>query len=132
VQFDMALVDLEAPTPLAINGAAVAGQIDVAAERDFASFTATAGQAFTLRATPGFNGLLRVRKLSPDGNWAARDDAFNTFSIPGTPTAVSTGQQAVWSFTIPTAAPFGDGTYIVEIAADGVASGNYTMQLTSP
>jgi hypothetical protein len=132
VQFDMALVTLEPPTPLAANGAALAGQIDSAAERDFASFSATAGQAFTLRATPGFNGMLRVRKLSPDGNWAARDDAFNTFSIPGTPLALSAGQQAVFSFTIPAPAPFGDGTYIVEIAADGTATGSYTMQLASP
>jgi PKD repeat protein len=132
VQYDTALVTLEAPTPLAINGAAVAGQIDTAAERDFASFTASAGQAFTLRATPAFNGTLRVRKLSPDGNWAARDDAFGTFSIPGTPLALSAGQQAVFSFAIPTAAPFGDGTYIVEIAAGGAATGSYTMQLASP
>jgi PKD repeat protein len=132
VQFDMALVTLEPPSPLAINGATLAGQIDAAAERDFASFTATAGQSFTLRTTPAFGGTLRIRKLSPDGNWSARDDVFNTFSIPGTPLTVAAGQQSVFSFTIPAAAPLGDGTYIVEIAADGAATGSYTMQLSSP
>jgi PKD repeat protein len=132
VQFDSALVTLEAPTPLPVNGAAVAGQIDTAAERDFASFTATAGQAFTLRATPAFNGTLHIRKLLPDGNWAARDDVFGTFSIPGTPLAVSAGAESVFSFTIPATATLGDGTYIVEIAADGNATGAYTMRLTSP
>ncbi len=132
VQFSVSLVNLEPPAALVPNGAAVAGQIDSAAERDFASFTATAGQAFTLRTTAAFAGAVRVRKLSPDGNWAARDDVFGTFTIPGTPLSVAPAVQSVFAFTIPAAAPMGDGSYIVEIAADGNATGAYSVELSSP
>jgi PKD repeat protein len=132
VQFNVALIDLEAPAALAANGAAVAGQIDAAAERDFASFNASAGQAFTLRTTAAFAGTVRIRKLSPDGNWAARDDFFGTFSIPSTPISLAPAVQSVFGFTIPAAAPMGDGSYIVEVAADGSATGSYSIELSSP
>jgi len=130
--YELSLVDLEAPAALSAGGAAVDGTIDVPGERDFASFGASAGQTFTLRTTPAFAGQVRVRKLSPDGNWSARDDVFGTFTIPGSPVAVSAGVQSVFSFTIPTAAPFGDGTYIVEVAADGSGTGAYSLTLSSP
>lgn len=40
--------------------------------------------------------------------------------------------QSVFSFTIPPAAPLGAGSYIVEVAGDGNATGTYSMQLSSP
>ena len=62
--YAVGLVDLEAPTALAVNGAQLSGTIDSAGERDYATFDATAGQAFTLRTTAAFAGTLRVRRLS--------------------------------------------------------------------
>ena len=48
------------------------------------------------------------------------------------PLAVTAGVQSVFSFTIPPAAPLGAGTYIIEVAGDGNATGPYLMQLSSP
>lgn len=130
VGYAVALVDLEAPAALAVGGAALQGAIDAAGERDFASFAGTAGQAYTLRVTPGFAGTLRVRKQSPDGNWSAR--ASEIFNVGGTPVPMAANVETVLPFTIPTGATFGSGTYIVELDADGAGSGAYTLHIASP
>jgi PKD repeat protein len=128
--YTVTLVDLEAPAPLAVDGAALGGSIDVAGERDYAGFAGTAGQAYTLRATAAFAGTLRVRKRSPDGNWSHR--VGESFNVGGTPVALAPGVESVLGFTIPADATFGSGDYIVEVAADGAGSGAYTLRLTAP
>jgi hypothetical protein len=128
--YAVTLVDLEAPAPLAVNGAAVDGSLDVAGERDYASFAGTAGQAYTLRVTPAFAGTLRVRKQNSTGDWSHR--VSEIFNVGGTPVALAAGVETVLAFTIPDDATFGSGTYIVEVAADGAGSGAYTLQIDSP
>ncbi|HSW25456.1 MAG TPA: hypothetical protein VLJ62_22040, partial [Burkholderiaceae bacterium] len=127
--YAVGLVDLEAPTALAVNGAQLSGTIDSAGERDYATFDATAGQAFTLRTTPTFAGTLRVRRLTAASDWASRSLHFN---IPGTPLALTAGAQSEFGFTIPSDLNFGSGTYVIELAPDGPATGSHTMQLSSP
>ncbi|HSW26585.1 MAG TPA: hypothetical protein VLJ62_27780, partial [Burkholderiaceae bacterium] len=127
--YAVGLVDLEAPTALAVNGAPLSGTVDSAGERDFASFEATAGQAFTLRTTAAFAGTVRVRKLVVADQWAGRNWPQ---TIPGMPVALSAGVQSVFGFTIPSDLNFGSGTYVVEVAPDPAATGGHTMQLSSP
>ncbi|WP_164886745.1 PKD domain-containing protein [Piscinibacter defluvii] len=128
VGFAAALVDLEAPVALAVNGATVAGTLD-AGERDYASFAGTGGQAYTLVVTPQFAGTLRVRKLNPNGDWTNRTDVF---TLAGMPVALASGSPATVNFTIPADATFGSGSYVVELAGEGTASGAWTMQIDSP
>lgn len=129
VGYALALVDLEAPAALAVNGAAIAGELDAAGERDYASFAGTAGQAYTLRVTPQFAGALRVRKLVQPEDWTSRTDVF---TLPGMPAALAAGSPATVNFTIPADATFGSGSYVVELAGEGNATGAWTMQLASP
>ena len=57
--------------------------------------------------------------------------AGGIFSI-GAPLSLVAGVEAVRSFTILTDAPFGAGTYIVEVEATGTGTGTYSVQLNSP
>jgi len=131
VTFSASFVNLEAPSPLTLGGGAVPGVIDAIAERDYWSFAGTGGQTYTVRVTAAFNGTLRVKKLLPNGEFAYAD-IFSTFTVPGFPTALVSGVEKVVTFSIPTTANFGNATYIVEIDADGVLTGNYSVQMTSP
>ena len=127
--YALGLVDLEAPTALAVNGAPLAGSIDSAGERDYATFEATVGQAFTLRTTPSFAGTVRITRLIVASDWTGRD--FTRY-IPGTPVALTAGVQSVFAFTIPSGLSFGNGTYVIDLASEGAGTGGYTMQLSSP
>jgi hypothetical protein len=110
-------------------GATSNGAIDIAGERDYASFAGTGGQAYTLRVTPAFDGVLYVRKLPPNGDPTQRS-SFTT--IAGFPTSMSSGVEKVVSFTVPADAIYGDGTYVVEIAAAGAATGAYGVRVDTP
>jgi hypothetical protein len=125
----MTLVNLEDPVVLALGAANTAGTIDTDGERDYASFAALGGIEYTVRVTAAFNGTVRVRKLNANGDFTNR--GFQA-DLGGTPLALANGVERVVSFTIPTAAPFGDGTYIIEIAGDAGATGGYTVRVASP
>jgi hypothetical protein len=130
VPFTMTLVNLENPVALTVGGSPSAGSIDTDGERDYLSFAGVANQAVTVRVTAAFNGVLRVRKLNPSGNFA--DRTGEVFNLGGTPLALDAGVQRSVAFTIPAAAPFGSGTYIVEIAGNANTTGNYSSQVVSP
>ncbi len=130
VPFTMALVTLEAPAALTAGAAPTAGSIDIDGERDYASFAGTGGQTYTVRVLPAFNGTLRIRKLSPNGDFTNR--ASELLNLAGTPAALAANTMAALTFTIPADATFGSGTYIVEVVADAGGTGSYTVQLTSP
>jgi len=130
VPFSMTLVNLEDPVPLVLGAGATAGAIDTDGERDYASFAGVGGQTYTLRVTAAFNGTLRVRKLAPNGDYSNRVAEQN--NLGGTPQALAASVERVVSFTIPATTQFGDGSYIVEIGADGSATGAYQVQVTSP
>lgn len=129
IGYRVSLVDLEAPVALAVNGSALGGTLDTAGERDYASFNATGGQAYTLRVTPAFAGTLRVHKLNPNGDWTNRSDFL---ALAGTPRALAAGVETVLSFTVPDDATFGSGSYIVEIVGEADATGSYSLRLQSP
>jgi hypothetical protein len=126
-------VNLEDPLPLAVGGAATAGTIDAAAERDYFTFDGVGGQTYTVRVTAGFNGSLRVRRMAPNNNPTIRGDPpLGSLGIAGFPTPLVSGVETVASFTIPAAAPFGNGVYVIEVDADDTGTGNYTVALSSP
>jgi PKD repeat protein len=130
VPFTLALVSLDAPVPLTLGAAPTAGTIDIDGERDFFSFAGTGGQDYTVRVTPNFAGMLRVRKLNPNGDFTNR--ASEIFTIAGTPLTMTAGAMTTFNFTIPADATFGNGTYLVEVEAAAGNTGGYTVQLTSP
>ena len=130
VPFTMTLVNLENPVALTVGGSPTAGSIDTDGERDYLSFAGVANQAVTVRVTAAFNGVLRVRKLNPSGNFADRTGEL--LNVGGTPLALDAGVERSVAFTIPAAAPFGSGTYIVEVAGNANATGNYSAQVVSP
>jgi hypothetical protein len=130
VGYAVTLVDLEAPAALAVNGAALGGNLDTAGERDYAVFAGTGGQAYTLRVTPAFAGTLRVRKQNPNGDWSNRTGEI--FNVGGTPVALAAGIETVLTFTIPDDTTFGSGSYVVEVAADAQATGSYTLRVAAP
>jgi hypothetical protein len=121
----LSLVGLEAPAPLAAGGAAASGQIDTPGERDHFEFTATAGQSFTLNVNANFAGSVRVHKLNPNGDFTS--EALPLLS----PMAFAAGASNV-AFTVTAGAPFGAGTYLVQVRGDGDATGSYTVTLMSP
>jgi hypothetical protein len=127
--YSATLVDLEAPTVLTPGAAASAGAVDADGERDYYSFAGTAGQAYTVRVTSTFGGTLRVRKQNANGDFT--DRGFNT-DVTGSPAVLASGVEKSLTFTIPATAPFGSGTYIIEIVADGAVTGDYSVQVTSP
>jgi PKD repeat protein len=134
VPFTVRLINLEAPVVLTPGAAATAGTIDVDGERDYANFTGVGGQTYTVRVTAAFAGTVRVRKLvGVAQDFTARTDPpFGVFNLGGTPLALTANTERAVTFTIPNDATFGNGTYIVEVAADGAATGSYTVLLTSP
>ena len=124
---------LVALAPLAdlTAGAAPANLSLASCERHYHRITATAGQAFTLRVTAAFAGSVRVRKMPPNGDHTVRSDT-SVYTLAGTPLALSPAVERVLSFTIPASAELGTGNYIVEIDADGDASGAYSLSLATP
>ena len=121
------LVDLETPAALTVGGGSLSGTIDVTGERDYFQFTAASGQAYTVNVSAGFSGTVYVSKIGPFGDFTGRAPLVAPLPTPfvaNTPLAVS--------FTIPTTAQFGNGTYIVEVSPDGNATGNYNVSVTSP
>lgn len=131
VSFSANLVNLEPPVPLTLGAAAATGIIDTPAERDYFSFAGTGGQSYTVRVTAAFNGVLRVKKLTTDGNYTYSSN-LSPFLVPGFPTTFASGIEKVVAFTIPADATFGNGTYIVDIDADADATGDYSVQVTTP
>ena len=126
------LTALAGDVPLTAGAAATSTALD-ACQRGYHSFTATAGQAITVRVTAAFNGTLRLRKRPPSGDFTVRSDPpFGTLNIGGTPLALTAGVERVLSVTIPAAAPHGSGSYVVEVDDSDDASGAYTVQLSSP
>jgi hypothetical protein len=86
-----------------------------------------------VRVTAGFNGSLRVRRMAPNNNPTIRGDPpLGSLGIAGFPTPLVSGVETVTSFTIPAAAPFGNGVYVIEVDADDTGTGNYTVALSSP
>ncbi len=118
VSFTAQLVTLENPTDITPGAAALNGSIDVAGERDYYRFTATAGQNFTLNASGGLAGTVRVFQLALTG------DFTSGASIPPFNPASPLGSH---SFTTPNA-----GTYIIEIDGTDAATGAYSLSLSSP
>jgi len=129
VNFAASFVNLEAPTPLTLGAAPAAGSIDAIGERDYWSFAGTGGQAYTVRVTAAFNGILRVKKQLPNGDYVSQS---LTFTVPGFPTPMVNGVEKAVSFTIPADAIFGNGTYVVDVDADDAFTGAYSVQMTTP
>ena len=125
------LVPLAAPTVLAV-GASDAGSIALPCERRYYSFAAVVGQAYTVRVTAPFAGSVRVRKLPPNGDPTVQTDPPSTNNVGGTPLALTPGVERVVAFTIPSDSAHGSGTYVIEVDADGDATGGYTASLASP
>lgn len=124
------LVALREPGALTPDGAAVDDAL-APCERRYLLFTGTAGASYHLVASSQFAGTLRVHKLAPNGNWSARSDPpFGTLNVIG-PTAMAAGGQLSVDFTVNAAAPFGAGSYVVEIDADEDASGAFHVEITS-
>jgi len=124
------LVALAPPADLAA-GAAAANLSLAPCERHYHRIAATAGQAFTLRVTAAFAGSVRVRKMPPNGDHTVRSDS-TAYTLAGTPLALAPAVERLLSFTIPASAELGSGNYVVEIDADGNASGAYSLSLTTP
>ena len=117
---------LRLPDPVDIAVGAAAGNHSLApCELRYLRFAANAGQVFTATVNAGFAGRMQVRKLGADGvAGAAISGPSQAALVRDTPRVVS--------FTIPTAAPFGAGDYVIEIDGDGEAAGSYTVGLSSP
>ena len=110
------------PTALAV-GASDGGSI-APCERRYHTFAAVVGQAYTVRVTAGFAGSVRVRKLPPNGDVTARaDPPFSDSNLGGTPLALAAGVERIVAFTIPGDSLHGSGTYVIEVDADGDATG---------
>lgn len=126
------LVALADPQPLAV-GAGTSGAIGTLAERDYFTFDGVGGQTYTVRVTAGFTGTLRVRRIAPNNNPTIRgDQPLGTLGLSGFPTPLVSGVEKVATFTIPAAAPFGNGVYVIEVDADDTGTGSYTVNLSSP
>lgn len=128
------LVPLQAPVALTVGAPAVSGAIAQVAERDYFTFDGVGGQTYTVRVAAGFNGTLRVRRLQSDGDFTVRSDApFGVFGLTGFPVVITpSATEQASTFTIPAAAPFGDGVYVVEVDADESGTGTYTVRMTTP
>jgi hypothetical protein len=86
-----------------------------------------------VRVTAGFAGSIRVRKLPPNGDPTAQTDPpFSSNNVGGTPLGLSAGVERVVAFTIPSDSAHGSGTYVIEVDADGDATGSYSLTLSSP
>lgn len=118
VGFTASLVTLEPPTDLAPGGAAQNGNIDIAGERDYYRFTATAGQAFTVNVSGGFAGTVRVYPLPPNGDYTAGGN-LSEFNPPK-----AFGGHG---FTTPAA-----GVHLIEVDGIDAATGVYSISLSSP
>ena len=118
VNFTAQLVTLENPTDITPGAAALNGTIDVAGERDYYRFTATAGQNFTVNASGGLTGTVRVSQLPPTGDFT---------SGAGIPPFDPPKPLGSHTFTTPNA-----GTYIIEMDGTDAATGGYSLSLTSP
>lgn len=124
--YTLSLVTLEEPTTIAIGAAGVNGVIDVPGERDYYRFDAAAGQAFTITATsPAFSGTIKVHKLSTTLDFSRPSVGYIFGAIPEKPLGTHT-------FTIPSTADAGAGTYIIQIDATSAQTGAYSLALTSP
>lgn len=117
------LLRLPDPVDIAVGAAADAGNL-APCELRYHRFAAAADQAFTLTVDAGFAGRVQLRKLDANG-------VAGTV-IVGTAQPLVSGTPRVVSFTIPTSAAFGTGTYAIEVDGDGDAAGPYTVSLTSP
>jgi len=125
------LVPIAPPAALAV-GASDGGSI-APCERRYHTFAAILGQAYTVRVTAAFVGSVRVRKLPPNGDPTARaDPPFSDSNLGGTPLALTAGVERAVAFTIPSDSVHGSGTYVIEIDADGDATGSYSLTLSSP
>jgi hypothetical protein len=132
VVVDARLVELAAPSGLTVGAPAGNGSLG-ACERDYFSFAATAGQAYTVRVNATFAGEVRVRKLGANGDYTQRLGSGNLEdNLGGTPLALIANTERVVTFTVPNNATFGTGTYIVEIDGAEDASGTYTVVATTP
>jgi hypothetical protein len=121
------LIDLEAPSTLSVGGGTLSGTIDVAGERDYFQFATTGGQSYTLNVNAGFNGTVYVSKIGPFGDFTGRAPL-----VAPLPSGFTAGAPLSVPFSIPASAPFGNGTYIIDVSAAGNATGNYSVSITSP
>jgi len=125
------LVPLAPATALGV-GSSGSGSI-APCERRYYAFAAVAGQAYTVKVTAEFVGSVRVRKVPPNGDTTIRTDPpFSVNNVGGTPLALAAGVERVVTFTIPSDAAHGSGTYIVEVDADLDGAGSYSLSLASP
>jgi hypothetical protein len=130
--FSAVLVPLPAPEDITPGAAAQARSLQAPGERRYHRFDATQGQGYTITVQAGFAGTVRVYKLAPNGNHTS----VGSNLLPGFPQALVANQARVASFTIPGTLPsgavFGSGIYLVEVDAQGDATGAYTVQLATP
>jgi hypothetical protein len=118
--YNISIVTLEPPAEITVGAAPLNGVIDIAGEKDYFRFNATAGQNFTINASSGGSlvGTMRVYPL-PAQNEFTGGANITPFNPPK-----SLGN---YNFTTPTA-----GTYAIEIDGSSAATGLYTLVLTSP
>lgn len=118
--YNISIVTLEPPAEITVGAAPLNGVIDVAGEKDYYRFNATAGQNFTITASSGGSlvGTMRVYPLPAQNEFTggANITLFNP------PKSLSN-----YNFITPTT-----GTYAIEIDGSSAATGAYTLALTSP
>jgi hypothetical protein len=117
-------------TPLTV-GTAANGTL-AACQRGYHTFAGTAGQAYTVKVTGAFAGEVRVHKLLGTDPTTRNDPPFGAGNLGGTPLALTANVERAVTFTIGAAAPFGTGTYVVDVDAADEATGAYSVIVTSP
>lgn len=114
---------IEDPLSLTVGAAAVAGEIDVAGERDYYTFVGTAAQTVTVEAVvptgSALEAVVKVYQLDASGDFTREP------SYPMVRSLISPTKPGTWTISLPS-----DGTYVVQVdgydAADASAGG-YTV-----
>lgn len=125
------LIAVPAPSAITVGAAATGGALSPC-ERRYHAFDAVAAQSYSVRVTAAFAGAVRVRKLAAAGFHSVRSDPPAAGNLGGTPLALVANVERVVTFTVPTSAPFGNGTYIIEVDADEDAAAGYSVSISSP
>jgi hypothetical protein len=117
--YNVSIVTLEPPLEITVDAAPLNGVIDIAGEKDYYRFNATAGQNFTITASSAsLVGTIRVYPLPAQNEFTAGAN-ITPFNPPKT--------LGNYNFITPTT-----GTYAIEIDGSSAATGAYTLALTSP
>lgn len=124
------LIALKDATPLTVGSAANGTLTEC--QRGYHTFAGMAGQAYTVKVTGAFAGEVRVHKLLGTDPSTRNDPPFGAGNLGGTPLALTANVERAVTFTIGAAAPFGTGTYVVDVDATDEATGAYSVIVTSP